>query len=86
METWDNQSSETMNFEIEGKIKRSRDQWDDEYDEGKVKKVKKHYGHSSSKKSSHGNQFQKLQNRRNHEKVGGSLMPDESTERHRRDV
>ena len=74
METWDNQSSETMSFEIGGKTKRSRDQWDEEYDEGKVKKVKKHHGYSSSKKSSHGNQFQKLQNRRNHEKVGRFLV------------
>lgn len=70
VETWDNQSSETMSFEIGGKTKRSRDHWDEEYDEGKVKKVKKHHGHPSSKKSSHGNQFQKLQDRRNNEKVG----------------
>jgi len=61
--TWDNESSQTISYSTSGSSKRHRDRLDDEYDQGKVKKVKKHHGHRSKKCKD--NPFQKLQNRRN---------------------
>ncbi|XP_065065768.1 ubiquitin carboxyl-terminal hydrolase 36-like [Rhopilema esculentum] len=66
VETWDNESSQTMKFEVEDSSKKRRDRWDDDYDQGKVKKAKKHHSQGHSKQKS--NLFQRLQNRRNVDK------------------
>lgn len=66
--TWDDEASETLRHDVSGSSKRNRDRWDDEYDEGKVKKIKKHR-HSHSSGTYKDNPFQRFQNRRNFEVI-----------------
>lgn len=64
---------------------RTQDEWDEEYDAGKTKKVKKlRHDENGAGKHDGGNIFQKLQNHRNTNKDGKALIRHSSSFHHNR--
>eukprot|EP00794_Sanderia_malayensis_P009251 gene9251-10228_t len=72
VETWNGESSSNMNSNLVAGVsdgsKRCREEWDDYYDEGKTKKIKKNHGNRPSSNKSKHNAFQFMQNKKNQNK------------------